>query len=30
VHPWRFGYADGGSWPADAMAERIAAGPPRG
>jgi alkanesulfonate monooxygenase SsuD/methylene tetrahydromethanopterin reductase-like flavin-dependent oxidoreductase (luciferase family) len=30
VHPWRFGYTDGGPWPLDAMATRIAAGPPRG
>jgi alkanesulfonate monooxygenase SsuD/methylene tetrahydromethanopterin reductase-like flavin-dependent oxidoreductase (luciferase family) len=30
VHPWRFGYTDGGPWPAAAMADRIAAGPPRG
>ena len=29
VHPWRFGYADGGPWPGAAMADRIAAGPPR-
>lgn len=28
VHPWRFGYEDGGPWPARAMAARIAAGPP--
>ena len=30
VHPWRFGYTDGGPWPAAPMAERVAAGPPRG
>jgi len=27
VHPWRYGYEDGGSWPLDAMQERIQAGP---
>ena len=30
VHPWRFGYTDGGRWPAQAMLDRITAGPPRG
>ncbi|GAA2723159.1 LLM class flavin-dependent oxidoreductase [Cellulomonas aerilata] len=29
VHPWRFGYTDGGPWPGTAMVDRIAAGPPR-
>lgn len=28
VHPWRFGYEDGGAWPAREMAARVAAGPP--
>ena len=27
VHPWRYDYEDGGSWPLDAMQERISAGP---
>ena len=29
VHPWRYGYADGGVWPLAEMADRVAAGPPR-
>ena len=28
VHPWRFGYQDGGRWPTAQMHDRIAAGPP--
>lgn len=28
VHPWRYGFTDGGPWPATEMADRIAAGPP--
>lgn len=28
VHPWRFGYEDGGVWPAHEIAARVAAGPP--
>jgi alkanesulfonate monooxygenase SsuD/methylene tetrahydromethanopterin reductase-like flavin-dependent oxidoreductase (luciferase family) len=27
VHPWRYGYAEGGPWPLAAMLERIEAGP---
>ena len=27
VHPWRYGYTDGGSWPLEAMQERIRSGP---
>jgi alkanesulfonate monooxygenase SsuD/methylene tetrahydromethanopterin reductase-like flavin-dependent oxidoreductase (luciferase family) len=27
IHPWRFGWTDGGRWPRGAMEERIDAGP---
>jgi alkanesulfonate monooxygenase SsuD/methylene tetrahydromethanopterin reductase-like flavin-dependent oxidoreductase (luciferase family) len=27
VHPWRYGYEDGGAWPLSSMRERIQAGP---
>jgi hypothetical protein len=27
VHPWRFGYRDGGTWPVEAMRARLDAGP---
>lgn len=30
VHPWRFGFTEGGPWPWRAMLDRIAAGPPGG
>jgi alkanesulfonate monooxygenase SsuD/methylene tetrahydromethanopterin reductase-like flavin-dependent oxidoreductase (luciferase family) len=29
IYPWRFGLENRGPWPLEAMAERIAAGPPR-